>query len=391
MTYGTPFKNYHEPIALCRNDPEVIEAAPFNLNEMLAVRGENHSGILVKGIKPEIAKKVLDLPKQLTSGSIDLLMKNRDYSPSVEEDTDDSEETLDDILNKKKEAKKGHCNDPNNKWPGIILGKGLAKKLKVKKGDSITLISPLSNFSTIVDESNTAPKIKEIDFCVVGIFFAGFEEYDQKLSYAHLNVTKLFNTNTGQGDNIFGIEMRLKDMDNADIVARRLRAQLGNEGLNLRVVTWGELNPQVFQNLKFHKQVIWILLFFLITVAAFGVMSALYMLVLDKKQEISIMKALGASNGSVAWIFIYSGGVIGLLGMIFGEGLGFVISFMLKSYSFPLDPEVYIISHLPVSIRGSNFLMISIVTFTLCFLSTFFPAVKAAKSKPVDGLTKKRT
>jgi lipoprotein-releasing system permease protein len=392
MTYGTPFSNYKEPLEICRQDPGVIEAAPFNLNEMLATRDSKHSGILVKGIDPLIAPRVLDLPKQLISGSMEGLLKNSNYSPESNTSTqDDSEET---VTEEKKNnyIKAKHCLGKDNKWPGIILGKGLAKRLNVKTGDSITLISPLSQFSYTGSEEDTVPKIKEIDFCVVGIFFAGFEEYDQKLSYAHLKVTRHFNPKLPKdGENIFGLEMRLKNMDDADIVAGRLRQKLSKHGLNLRVVTWGELNPQVFQNLQFHKQVIWILLFFLITVSAFGVLSALYMLVLDKKREISTMKALGASDSSIAWIFVFSGGLIGILGMVLGEGMGFVVSFMLKSYSFPLDPEVYIISHLPVSIKPENFLWISVVTLALCFISTFFPAIKAAKAKTIDGLVKNRT
>ncbi|MBU1534942.1 ABC transporter permease, partial [Myxococcota bacterium] len=239
MTYGTPFNNYKEPLAISRSLSQVEEAAPFNLNEMLAIKGEKHSGILVKGIRPAVAKRVLDLPKQLLSGSISDLDKNADYSPDREIPPEDDSEETKKISATGKKNRENPCQRADNKWPGIILGKGLAKKLKVSRGDSLTIISPLSQFSLSHGSDNTAPKVREIEFCVVGIFYAGFEEYDQKLAYAHLKVTRHFNPMVPDGaENIFGLEMRLTNMDDADIVANVLRARLGQKGHNLRVVTW---------------------------------------------------------------------------------------------------------------------------------------------------------
>jgi len=242
-----------------------------------------------------------------------------------------------------------------------------------------------------MDSGAVAPRVQNLDVCVVGIFFAGFEEYDQKLSYVHLNVSYAFNPRLdGRSDTIFGIEMRLTDMDRANAVASRLSAAYESNGMNVRVVTWSALNPQVFQNLQFHRVVIWVLLFFLISVAAFGVLSSLYMLVIDKRREISILKAMGASDKAVARIFVFAGVVIGVLGMILGQGIGLILCWLLRAYSFPLDPEVYIINHLPVSIQASNIGMISATTLALCILATLFPAFKAARARPVEGFLQKR-
>ncbi|MBN2724916.1 MAG: ABC transporter permease [Deltaproteobacteria bacterium] len=395
MPHSSPFSNFELPLEISRKDPDVIEAAPFNLNEMLIMKDGKHSGVLIKGISPDISKKVLDLPKHLKSGSIESLNLNKDYSPDTDEpsDFDDSEDTLDSIQqNGTKPLGNELCRSQKAPWPSIILGKALADRLNIKIGDAVTLVSPFLGFSGTLGSSTKTVPVKNFEFCVTGIFFAGFEEYDQKLAYTHIHVTRFFNP-TGENDKptVFGIEMRLKNMDQADAVSARLKSALQQNGVSLRVVTWSELNPQVFQNLQFHRTVIWVLLFFLITVSSFGVLSALYMLVLDKRKEIAILKAIGASDSSIAMIFVTSGMIIGIIGLIAGQTLGTLISFLLKEYSFPLDPEVYIISKLPVNISIESFVMISLTTFVLCIAATLFPALKAAKSDPAGGLARRKT
>ncbi len=392
MPQGATFPDPGKTLALTREDPDVIEAAPFNLNEMLIVRDNRHSGVLVKGIDPSLASRVLDLPRHLLEGNIHNLERNHVLMPSATPAADDSEETVEDARTTAPASGDDHCRSADHTWPGIILGAGLARRMGVKQGDAVTLLSPMSTFNMAMDTSQVAPSVQNLDMCVVGIFFAGFEEYDQKLAYVHLDVSYSFNPKVAEaGETVFGIEMRLRDMDLADAVAARLQARFESSGQNIRVVTWGALNPQVFQNLQFHKIVIWVLLFFLITVAAFGVLSALYMLVLDKRREISILKALGASDHAVARVFILAGVIIGSLGMIIGQGIGMLLSWVLRAYSFPLDPEVYIINRLPVSIQFDNLAMISLTTVVLCILATLFPALKAARARPVEGFLQKKS
>ncbi|MBU1219948.1 ABC transporter permease [Myxococcota bacterium] len=394
MPHTNQFSNYELPLEVARKDPQVVEAAPFNLNEMLIVRKNRHSGVLIKGISPEVSQKVLDLPKHLRNGSIDSLNINKNFSPEVSlDDKDDSEETVQSEKKNKNQSDGDRlCASGKAPWPSLIIGKGLADRLKIKSGDAVTLVSPYIGFSATLGSGSKTVPVKNIDFCVTGIFYAGFEEYDQKLAYTHIHVTRFFNP---RGENekptVFGIEIRLKNMDEAEKVSARLKQTLHNQGIALRVVTWGELNPQVFQNLQFHRTVIWVLLFFLITVSSFGVLSALYMLVLDKRKEISILKAIGASDSSIAMIFVSSGVIIGLIGLALGQSIGTFISFLLKQYNFPLDPEVYIISKLPVNINIESFFMISVTTFLLCIAATLFPALKAAHADPQAGLARRKT
>ncbi|MBU1070463.1 ABC transporter permease [Myxococcota bacterium] len=393
MPQGATFPDPEKTLQIAREDGDVVEAAPFNLNEMLIVRDNRHSGVLVKGISPYLASRVLDLPQHLLAGNIFQLERNQFPLPAeASAIVDDSEETVEDAKTAAPKNGDDYCRQPDHKWPGIILGSGLARRMGVQMGDALTLLSPMSSFNMAMDTSQIAPTVQNLDVCVVGIFFAGFEEYDQKLAYVHLNVSFSFNPKVAEsGETVFGIEMRLTDMDVADAVAARLQSRFESNGQNIRVVTWSALNPQVFQNLQFHKIVIWVLLFFLITVAAFGVLSALYMLVLDKRREISILKALGASDHAVARVFIFAGVIIGSLGMVLGQGIGMLMSFVLRAYSFPLDPEVYIINRLPVSIQFTNIAMISLTTVILCILATLFPALKAARARPVEGFLEKKS
>jgi len=392
MPQGATFPDPEKTLQIAREDPDVVEAAPFNLNEMLIVRDDRHSGVLVKGISPFLASRVLDLPRHLLEGNIFHLERNQWPKPAAASAiVDDSEETVEEAKIARPKNGDDYCKQADHEWPGIILGSGLARRMGVKMGDQLTLLSPMSSFNMALDTSQIAPTVQNLDVCVVGIFFAGFEEYDQKLAYVHLNVSFSFNPKVAEaGETVFGIEMRLTDMDVADAVAGRLQTRFESSGQNIRVVTWSALNPQVFQNLQFHKIVIWVLLFFLITVAAFGVLSALYMLVLDKRREISILKALGASDHSVARVFILAGVIIGSLGMTLGQGIGMLMSWVLRAYSFPLDPEVYIINRLPVSIQFTNLAMISLTTVVLCILATLFPALKAARARPVEGFLEKK-
>ncbi|HQB46173.1 MAG TPA: FtsX-like permease family protein, partial [Polyangiaceae bacterium] len=124
----------------------------------------------------------------------------------------------------------------------------------------------------------------------------------------------------------------------------------------------------------------------IIFVAAFTVIATLIMLVLEKKKEIAVLKAMGASDVAILRIFVYQGGIIGVMGTALGLGLGLAVCKGLLVYGFPLDPKVYFISTLPVEVRPTEFIITGAIALTLCLIATVIPSLYAARLRPADGV-----
>ncbi|MBK7777781.1 MAG: ABC transporter permease [Sandaracinaceae bacterium] len=178
-------------------------------------------------------------------------------------------------------------------------------------------------------------------FRVIAIFRAGFQEYDSRLVYADLFEVQAF---LGQGDSVTGVEMRLNDLEQSVDVARRLERVM--EG-PFHTMDWAELNRPLFTALELQKIMLSLVIATIIWVAAFNVIATLIAIVIEKKREIAILKAMGASDGTVLAVFMVQGTVIGLVGTLAGPALGGAIVGYLSTFRFALDPRVYLIDHLP--------------------------------------------
>ena len=149
---------------------------------------------------------------------------------------------------------------------------------------------------------------------------------------------------------------------------------------------WKELNHGLFTALLIQQIGMSIVLALIIVVAAFTVIATLIMVVLDKKKEIALLKAIGAKNDAILRVFLYQGGIIGLVGTTLGLLVGFVCCKGLLAYGFPLDPKVYFISKLPVNVRPTEFIITGVFAIAICLVATIFPAMYAARLRPSDGL-----
>ena len=168
-------------------------------------------------------------------------------------------------------------------------------------------------------------------FRVIGLFEAGFDQYDSKLVYTDLFEAQTFYE---QGDSVTGVEMKVDDINHARGIAREIDRQLGN-GI-YHTMDWMELNHGLFTALFLQKILMSLVLGLIVVVAAFTVVATLIMVVLDKKKEIAILKALGARDGALLRVFLYQGAIIGLLGTSAGLLLGYVCCKVLMAYGFPL-------------------------------------------------------
>ena len=218
-------------------------------------------------------------------------------------------------------------------------------------------------------------------FRVIAIFEAGFDQYDSKLVYTDLYEAQAF---YDQGDTVTGVEMKVDDIDRAADIAKDIGKQLGS-GL-YHTMDWEELNHGLFTALRIQQIGMSAVLALIIVVAAFTVIATLIMVVLDKKKEIAVLKAMGATDGAILRIFLYQGGIIGVAGTTLGLLLGVAVCKGLLVYGFPLDPKVYFISKLPVNVRPTEFIITGIVAILICLVATIFPAFYAARLRPSDGL-----
>jgi lipoprotein-releasing system permease protein len=351
LKYGLDFAEYREVMKKAKAEPHVKAVAPFVFNEMMLARGSRLSGVLVKGIDPELSPQVLDIGDRLTVGK-----------------TSDLEGVA-------------TPSDGGTPLPGILIGQELQKKLKAQVGDRLRVVSPKTDFdpSSWSAGGGPAPAVRE--FRVAGVFYSGFDEYDRRLAYVSLKEAQKF---FGPADVVTGVEMKLDDVDRAAEVSRRLLTDLG--GTPYRVIDWEELNRNLFTALKMQKVALVIVLTLIILVACFNIVAAMTMLVIDKAKEIAILKSMGMRSAGVARVFLVAGLTIGAVGSVVGLGVGLLICAIVSRYGYSLDPSVYLIDRLPVQVSGSELGLTIVITLGICFIATLYPSLKAANLEPVDGL-----
>ncbi len=283
------------------------------------------------------------------------------------------------------------CADPEKvlQMPGIVVGVSLAKTLSLahrehadgiiewELGDCVTVTSPTIGFS--FSSGQIKPPVAK-RFRVVAVFEAGFDQYDSKLVYTDLYQAQEF---YDHGDTVTGVEMKVDDIDRADEIADQI-SELLSSGL-YHTMDWYELNRGLFTALTIQKYGMSLVLGLIIVVAAFTVAATLVMVVLDKTKEISVIKAMGATDWAVMRVFLYQAGIIGLVGTTVGLLLGWGVCEGLLVYGFPLDPKVYFISRLPVQVVFWEFAFTGVVALLICLLATIIPSLYAARLRPADG------
>ena len=375
------FTDWAEKLPLVAKTKGVLAVTGALSGEAMIASSSNRSNVVVKGIDPATIGKVTDLDRDIDVGALDSLThpENIREPEPLDGDIEDDDELRVDKDPKKKSKKPEPSAEElarrkEHAPPGIIVGRELARSLRVYLGDDVSLISPTGG----IGPSGSIPKARP--YRIAGIFYSGMFEYDSKFVYVTLaSAEKLFD----QPDEVTDLELKVPDPDRTEDVVESLKAQLGK---GYDVDDWRSLNKGLFSALALEKVVMFIILSFIILVAGFSIVANGQMIATRKTAEIAILKSMGATDLTVAGAFVWLGAVLGVLGVFAGVSGGVAGALALRKWGYALDPDVFYLTQLPVHIDPLEIVVVAIAGFTLTVAATLYPAYMAARMQPIEGL-----
>jgi lipoprotein-releasing system permease protein len=366
----------------------VVAATPVVQGEVMASSASNLAGVVVHGIDPATIGEVIDLRKNIEAPvrvedklayleNPDLLRHipqeevigigsgGEEYTkgPDLPSLGDDLDPAVREVI------------EAPPLRPGLVVGRELAKTLHVYVGDEITLVSPLGDLGPM----GVMPKTRK--YRIAGIFYSGMYEYDATHVYTTLEEAANYFGTPGQ---ITTIEVKVDDAESADRLTPGVVAAVDRPDLVVR--DWREINKNLFSALKLERIATFLILSIEIIVASFCIVSTLLLMMAEKSKEIAILKALGATDGSIMRTFMTEGVIIGGIGTILGVSTGLALCTGLSWFGLRLDPDVYYIDRLPINVSGLDYGIVTLAALTICTLATIFPARQASQLRPVDGL-----
>lgn len=326
-------------------NPSIIGAAPVVSGQaLMTVNGESHP-VMLMGILPEIMDQVISLSPQVIQGKL------QDLKPGSFQ---------------------------------VILGSELADSLAVERGDTVSVILPTANVTPV----GVLPRFKELR--VAGMFHTGSGfGFDHAYAFIHLQDAQVLYI---LGDQVTGLELKLRDPFTAPTLAWQLQQQLGPTYV---VSDWTDDFGPFYHAVKMEKTMMFLILLLLIAIAAFNLVSSLVMVVNEKRADIAILRTLGATPRMIRGVFMWQGAIIGLSGVILG-----VISGVILAYYLPeiylwiqnvfhvnlLTPGVYFVNDLPSKVEFSDVLKVSLIAFIFSVVATIYPAWTASKVQVAEAL-----
>lgn len=348
---GAPMEDYHQVMEKLKGFKGVTAATPFIYNQVMLSSGKNVSGVVLRGIDVPTDRLVTRLSASIVEGTID----------SLEPQMGEGSEAL----------------------PGLLVGKELAKHLQLFLGDKVNVISPLGNITPL----GMMPKMKP--FRITGIFNTGMFEYDSTLAYISIGQAQSF---FNLGDTVTGVQLKIKDVYHAGELASTINRSLGSE---YSARDWMQMNRNILFALKTEKVVMFIILTLIVLVAAFGIASTLFMVVMEKNRDIAILKSMGATGGSIMKIFILEGLVIGIIGTALGVASGLLIALNLEPIISLIQKitgqnffskDIYYLDRFPSLVVPSDVVLISVTAVLISFIATLYPAWQASRMLPAEAL-----
>ncbi|MCL4113584.1 UNVERIFIED_CONTAM: hypothetical protein GTU68_001017 [Idotea baltica] len=326
------------------SNTDVVGSAPFIEKQVMVSANGQLRGVLMQGILPEEQPKVGDIDQRVLEGSFSDL-SSRSY--------------------------------------GIAIGVELAQNLGVFIGDKVTVITPQIK----ITPAGMIPRSKR--FTVSAIYKINMAGYDSSTAFIHMeDASKLFKTK----DEVTGVRLKLDDLFEAPALATKLQEELGDE---YDVIDWGEENKSLYQVQKTEKVVMFFILFLIVLVAVFNLVSSLVMVVNDKQADIAILRTQGMPPAQVMKVFIMQGGMLALIGTIIGVALGLlvasnvsaIVQFLEQLFNTNfLNADIHGLTQIDAEIEVLDVVLIAVSAFVLSVAATIFPAWKASKVQPAEAL-----
>ncbi|WP_394176135.1 lipoprotein-releasing ABC transporter permease subunit [Thalassotalea litorea] len=336
-----PIDNWRQVAETLQSDPLISKATPYVESESLVQSATQLSGVLMQGIFPEYELSDSIIEKHMQFGSLSALIPG-DYK--------------------------------------MVMGASLARSLGVSIGDKVRLLLPTK---TIFTPMGRVPVQRT--FTVAGVFYLG-SQVDNQMVLVHGKDAARLLRRSGEGVN--NIRLYLNDAFTAKDVVAQLQTQPLLQ--NFEFSTWDKTQGNLFAAVKVEKNMMWLMLSLIIAVAAFNIVSALVMVVIDKQGEIGILQTLGMSPTGVLKIFMTQGMVNGIWGTILGSIAGVLVTLNLNSilslFGVNILGSGFIMQKLPVELRVEQVLVILISALLMSFLATLYPAYRASKTQPAEVL-----
>ncbi|RVU32511.1 lipoprotein-releasing ABC transporter permease subunit [Neptunomonas marina] len=341
--YNEPIEDWQTASERVKQDGRVIGTAPFIHAQGMLTHAGQVRGVLVQGVDPQAEANISIVAENMVVGSWEALGEQRF---------------------------------------GIVMGDLLARFLGVQVGDKVTLVLPEASVSV----AGVNPRLKR--FTVVGLFSVG-AELDASIGYINIkDAARLKRIPAG----VEGIRVSFENLFDAPHAVREIAQNL--DGYYL-ISDWTRTHGNLFQAIQMEKKMIGLLLFLIVFVAAFNIVSTLVMVVTDKKSDIAILRTLGATPGLIMRIFMVQGILIGLIGTLLGTLLGVVLALtvsdlvawveQLLGIEF-LSADVYFINYLPSQLNWPDVGMIASAALIISFVATLYPAWRASKTQPAEAL-----
>lgn len=369
------FSEWGNALEQVRRLPGVVAATPAAAGEAMASSNSNTAGVIIRGIDTATVGTVIDLVANIEVGKFDYLTDTKALANLPPE-------TVIGLGVSGQQFRKGPSfrsklseGEEPDEFPGLIVGRELAKSLHVLVGDVVSLVAPLGDLGPM----GVMPRTKR--FRIAAVFYSGMYEYDSSHVYMVLPRAQEF---LDLDTKITNIEIKVADAERVATVREAVARTLAP--LQLRVRDWQEMNRNLFSALKLEKIATFIILCIAITVACFCIICTLLLMVTEKSKEIAIIKSLGASDAMVLRIFMAEGFIIGAVGTIFGVVTGWVMCEGLKGFGVRLDPEVYYVDTLPIEVNLVDYALVAVCALVITVLATLYPALSASRLRPVDGI-----
>ncbi len=352
-------------VARLKAVPGVANATPSAEGQVIAVAGDKVRGVLLRGMEPADFRA-----RQPLSAAIEGPPEIRDRYRSLCRSDDDKPSDWGSL--------KGFGDDFS-----VVVGKRFAELMNLKVGDRLQIVSPVS----VATPMGVMPRSASAR--VAAVFCAGMYDYDANYAYAPLaDVQRLLNL----GDRVTTIEVFLKEGTSVPEEKRLVQQAVGAEGW---VFDWQQANYGFFAAIEGQTNVMFVVLAMIVLVAAFNIVSSLVMLVRTKTADIAILRTMGASRAAVARLFMLDGLVIGGIGTLAGVVLGLAFAHNIEAirqwlqHTFGLvlfDETVYMLARLPSDIDWQQVVGIAVMALGFALLASFYPALRAARLDPVEGL-----